>query len=292
MKHVFSLEKLNDTCVCFGSFEAVHKGHKAVIEKTVSVAKEKNLSSVVLSLFRKDRKTLTEENEKEYLIKDLGLDYLISAEEDEHFNLGDFVKHVLVRTLDAKTVVVGEGMDYRGERLQDFISIASQFGIDVVIVEDVTFNGEKISIESVRKAFDQKDFGKYADLCGHPYVIIGTVEHGKERGRTVGMPTANLSFTTLKQLPEYGAYATISQLSNERFMGLTNFGRRPSVDDEDRVTIETLILDFNRNIYGYRVLLEVHFFIRGVIKFNGLKEVQEQVAIDSKVAREKLASCV
>ena len=292
MKHVFSLEKLQDTCVCFGSFETVHKGHKAVIDKTVSIAQEKNLLSVAVSMFRKDRKTLTEEHEKAYLLKDVDLDYLISAEEDEHFNLTDFVEHVLVRTLSAKTVVVGKSMDYRGETLQDFIPIVSKFGIDLVTVEDVTYNGEKISIDSVRKAFNEKDFDKYEELCDHPYIVIGTVEHGKELGRTVGMPTANLSYSALKQLPEDGAYATISQLSNERFMGLTNFGRRPSVDDEDRITIETLILDFNRNIYGYRVLLEVRFFIRGVKKFNGIKEVQAQVAVDSKAAREKLKSYI
>ena len=104
----------------------------------------------------------------------------------------------------------------------------------------------------------------------------------------MGMPTANLRVDAGETLPPSGVYATITQLPEGRFMGLTNIGLRPSVDDSGRVTVETYLIDFSRDIYGERCTLEIHFRIRGIQKFADLDEVRAQVRRDIAAAREKL----
>ena len=122
--------------------------------------------------------------------------------------------------------------------------------------------------------------------------MIGEVEHGKALGRTVGMPTANLSSETDKIKPLDGVYATVVHVDDEVYKSMTNIGKRPSVDDFDYVTIEAFILDFARDIYGKTLVLEVHQFVRGVQKFANLEEVQKQVQKDIQKVREVLENAV
>ena len=122
-------------------------------------------------------------------------------------------------------------------------------------------------------------------MLGHPYLVMGEVMHGKALGRTVGMPTANIGYKMYKQLPAYGVYGTISDIEGKDVKGLTNIGKRPSVDSFDYATIEAFLLDFSGDLYGKIITLEVHVFIRGVVKFNGLDEVKAQVNKDTESIR-------
>lgn len=112
-----------------------------------------------------------------------------------------------------------------------------------------------------------------------PYIVSGKVVHGKALGRTVGMPTANL-YVANETLPEAGVYATRIGIGEKTFDSVTNIGTRPSVDSEQRITVETYIFDFHEDIYGETVTLEICKFLRPVQKFNNLREVQEQVQRD------------
>lgn len=112
-----------------------------------------------------------------------------------------------------------------------------------------------------------------------PYIVSGKIVHGKALGRTVGMPTANL-YVANETLPESGVYATRIRIGEKIFGSVTNIGTRPSVDSEQRITVETYIFDFQEDIYGEIVTLEICKFLRPVQKFNNLKEVQEQVQKD------------
>ena len=142
--------------------------------------------------------------------------------------------------------------------------------------------------ETILSAFQRGDFETCTALCGRPYTLTGTIEHGLALGRTVGMPTANLHVDDGEALPPDGVYATITRLPKGKYMGLTNIGPKPSVDDSGRVTVETNLFDFSRDIYGERCSLEIRFRIRGIQKFAGLDEVRAQVGRDIAAAREKL----
>ena len=113
----------------------------------------------------------------------------------------------------------------------------------------------------------------------YPITLIGEVVHGKGLGRTVGMPTANLQ-VTMGDLPATGVYATRIQIDGEIYNSITNIGRRPSVDADRNITVETYILDYQEDIYGKKVVLEICHFLRPVIRFQSLEEVREQVERD------------
>ena len=117
-----------------------------------------------------------------------------------------------------------------------------------------------------------------------PVVLIGKVVRGKALGRTVGMPTANLCITD-GTIPEEGVYATRIRIGDGVYTSVTNIGRRPTVDDESYITVETFIIDFDKEIYGERAILEVHQFLRPIQKFDSLQEVQRQVQKDVEMAK-------
>lgn len=158
-------------------------------------------------------------------------------------------------------------------------------GIPIVMCEEVFENGKAISMPMLDAAFNRSDFDAFSRLCGRPYMMIGEVLHGKGLGRTVGMPTANLGLAPNKKKPPEGVYATLTRIDGEVFKGLTNIGRRPSVDNDTKISTETLLLDFSRDIYGKKIELYVCAFIRNVAKFAGLVEVQKQVQKDIVAAR-------
>ena len=121
-----------------------------------------------------------------------------------------------------------------------------------------------------------------------PVSLTGGVVHGKALGRTVGMPTANIEVADKGQLPECGVYATRIRVDGEHYLAVTNIGLRPTVDNEQQVTVEAHILDFNQDIYGRIVELEVHKFLRPIRKFDSLEEVQKQVKKDIEEAKKCL----
>ena len=124
-----------------------------------------------------------------------------------------------------------------------------------------------------------------------PIVLTGKVVHGRALGRTVGMPTANIQIQDASILPECGVYATRIRVEDERHLAVTNIGTRPTVDNESQVTVEAHILDFNEDIYGQFVELEVYKFLRPIQKFSSLEEVQKQVNKDIEEAKTYFLLC-
>lgn len=277
MKKYDEIVNLKDTCVAYGSFDGMHKGHLKVAKELAAQAGEKGLTSVVLSCPAGEQ-VLTTEREKEYFLKDTGVDVMMSCE------TGTDMLKAAIETLGAKVLVIGENH----KDMEAVKAAAEEAGVEVVVCEAETCDGEIITAEAVKKAFDACDFEKVTELCGHAYTMIGEVMHGKALGRTVGMPTANLGAPDCKLKPPSGAYATSVTVDGETFKSMTNIGKRPSVDDFDYVTIEAFILDFSRDIYGKEIVLEVRKFVRGVIKFANLEEVQKQVQKDIQTVRDVL----
>lgn len=276
------------TTVAFGYFEGMHKGHLEVIKKVVERAHKNRTLPILLTFFEEDRMVLTTEEEKAYYARHLGVSRIYSAKATD-LDVKEFVSQVLVGKLDVKEVVASEGFVYKGITLKELKEVLDKYEIKLTTIADMKVDGEIISTQKLVKAYDNCDYETYTKLCGHPYMLLGQVVHGKALGRTVGMPTANLGVSNLKKKPIDGVYATITDIEGDRFMGLTNIGKRPSVDNDNRITIETFILDFNKDIYDQSIALEVYFHIRGVQKFSGLEEVQKQVAKDVECSRNKLA---
>lgn len=282
---------MDNTCVAFGSFDGVHTGHRAVIGKLAEASKQ-GLTPVVLSFEYAEtllggKKILSTEEEKQYLLRKNGPEVMISYKIDEHnkdIPAERFIREVLVDRLGAKVIVVGA----EDRNIATLRRCASQYGYTLVECDTVLNDGEPVTSERIARELAEGTLEKANELLGHPYLLMGQVMHGKALGRTVGMPTANLGFSPVKQLPAYGVFGTLSEIDGRNVKGLTNIGQRPSVDNYNYVTIETFLLDYSGDLYDKTIALEIHAFIRGVKKFNGLDEVKAQVNKDIQSIRDYL----
>ena len=287
MKHLYRIEKTDNACAAFGRFDGMHKGHRSLVQTLVREAKKRGLLSVLVSFVPSEGTFVyTTEEEKALLLKNCGLDVLISCSEKEKSDPA-----ALIKKTGASCIVCGECAEDEHEQCEllnaqpAIRKAACMLGIPVVMCEEVFENGKAISMPMLDAAFERGDFDAFSCLCGRPYMMAGKVLHGKGLGRTVGMPTANLGLAPNKKKPPEGVYATLTRIDGEVFKGLTNIGRRPSVDNDTKISTETLLLDFSRDIYGKKIELFVCAFIRNVAKFAGLVEVQKQVQKDIVAAR-------
>ncbi len=279
---------MSSTCVAFGSFDGVHVGHCAVINKLLETSKQ-GLTSVVLSYeydesLLNGKKILSTEAEKQYLLNKNGPEVMISYKIDQQnkdISLECFIKVILLDRLGAKIIVAGT--DHCN--INVLRKCAKKYGYTLVECDTVLADGEPVTSERIAKELEGGSLKKANELLGHPYLLLGKVMHGKALGRTVGMPTANLGFSQYKQLPTYGVFGTLSEIDGKDVKGLTNIGQRPSVDNYNYVTIETFLLDFSGDLYDKTIALEIHAYIRGVLKFNSLEEVKSQVNKDVESIR-------
>lgn len=270
-------------CVAVGHFEGVHEGHKALARQLAADAKAHNLSSVLVSLYDPDGTTLTSELEKALLFQECGVDRMISIEMSYIYRAmspATFTQLILKNRLNARRAVAGA----------DHADCYP--GLETVSIPMFCQNGQPLSTGQLRSAFADGDMDRYIALSGHPFVALGTIGHGCQRGRNVGMPTANLDLPHFKRCPPEGVYATVSTINGEVYMGLTNVGRRPTVDSSNTITVETNLLDVDRDLYGETQLLEFYLYVRGVEKFDDLSQVKAQVDRDYAQVRDRLSAIV
>ena len=279
---------LHNTCVTFGRFDAMHLGHREVVA-ALAAQKAPGQTGVVACI---GEPSLITPEMRQQLATEWGADLVVPLPADvDRLSPQDFIRKVLVEQLGAGSLVAGEnccvGTAHGGALLR---SVALQYDLEAHICFTKTVNGMPVSSEAVSRALKSGDPAGAAALLGRPYAIPGVVIHGKALGRTVGMPTANLSVPAFLQLPAAGVYATHVWWRNQRYQGLTNIGTRPSVDTSSQITIETLILDFDHILYGQELVVEPVSFLRPVQKFPNLAQVQAQVQKDILKAR-GLLSC-
>ena len=196
----------------------------------------------------------------------------------------------LVAYLRKNDLLGGAGIStfYTSGNTEEFDAMASAILKDSYSGNSFHIDPEEYTARYLQMAMEDNDYELFTQLCGHPYEISGTVVHGKGLGRTVQMPTANLDLPGGQLVPNEGVYASIVHLRSGTYIGLTSIGRRPSVDNEERITIETHILDFDEDIYNQNMTIEIRFFLRGVKKFANLKSVRDQVEKDIEASRSKL----
>jgi len=266
------------SCVAFGSFDGMHIGHQAIIEKVCSHAGE---TPIIVTFAEEEAPIIYSENEKEYLLQDSGVEVMVSMKAPADAEA--FAKEVLVEKLHAKTVVMGENHP----ELDAYKAFGEKYGFVVETVSTVCYEGEVVSADAIKACITGMDFPKMRELLGRTYIMQGVVVHGKAAGRKHGMPTANLGVAKNKLFPPHGVYGTLSHLEGIAYRGMTNIGLRPSDDDIPIATIETHILNFDQDIYDKTINLEVFIYVRGVKKFaGGLDEVRKQIDKDLCEIRE------
>ena len=249
--------KQNKNIVILGNFDGVHKGHQIILKKSVNKAKEENLKSIVYTFneYPKNKQTkITTCSEKAYLLNENGIDYLYleQFEKVRNYTPKEFVEKVLVDTLNAKEVYGGFNFTFGKEKSGDVSTLEKllkEKNIKLNVQEPVRDeNKEIISSTRVRNYIKEGNFEKVRELLGHNFIILGEVVYGKQLGRVLGFPTANLRFEN-KIYPEFGVYGVKVHIEDDEkiYNGVMNIGRNPTVDI-GILSVETNIFDFSLNI--------------------------------------------
>ena len=282
-----------------GFFDGVHRGHRAVLEKISSLAKEQGEASAVITLWPHPRTVLQQDaakfrllnslEEKIALIKSFGIDEVFTLKFDKEFasqSTEEYFREYLIKRLKVKTLVIG--YDHRvgsdiNQTQEEMMAIARELGINPVRVDEYTENesGLVISSTKIREMLLAGDMATANNLLGYRYGVEGVVVEGMKIGRAIGFPTANMRlYEPLKVLPSDGVYAVWVQTSGKTYRGITNIGIRPTVGINNERTIETHILDFDEDIYGLSIKLEFVAKMRDEVTFSSLDDLKAQLHKD------------
>ncbi|MEQ8355445.1 MAG: bifunctional riboflavin kinase/FAD synthetase [Kiloniellaceae bacterium] len=297
--------------VVIGNFDGVHRGHQLLLADARRLADAMSAPMVVLTFEPHPRSVflpeqppfrLTSLRAKAHALQEAGVDHLFVLHFDRTFALksaGAFVEDILVGDLAARHVVVGWDFCFGHKRAGNVAllkSMGAKHGFGVTGVEPVmTGGGEIYSSSIIREHLRQGRPATAAELLGRPWEIEGRVEHGDQRGRTIGFATANIGLGDYLR-PALGVYAVLAGRDpgvehggETRWLpGVANLGRRPTVAGED-VRLEVHLFDFADDIYGETLRVRLIDFIRAEKKFDGLGALQAQIALDCGQAREILA---
>ncbi len=287
--------------VAIGAFDGIHLGHRAIICRAVADAHASGLLATVFTfdrhpaeLLRPDRAPdyITTPDQRVKLIENLGANFLVIAKFDAALaalDPEDFVSAILLRRLGAKAVVVGQDFRFGKGRAGDVAFLQSrgkELGFDVTALDPVGSGDAVVSSTRIRELLGSGEIAEAEQALGHPFKLAGRVVTGRQLGRTLGFPTANLERSYRQVVPKQGIWAVRVSLEDGRVLnGACSIGVRPTVEDAGARTIETFILDFNEDIYNTVIELQFVEYLRTEAKFASLDALIQQMNIDVARAR-------
>ncbi len=285
---------LEPAWITIGNFDGVHLGHQELISSLITHARQDNALSVALTFWPHPRVYFTQEvegfylndrDEKKDLLSQTGLDVILCLPFNQHLADLDTMQFMtkLNSLIPMRGLLVGEnfalgkGRQGTGNVLQ---GVCSLIGVPCLDIEPVMLDGQVISSQRIRQTLDAGAVEQTARLLGRPYVLSGPVAPGKHRGSKLGFPTANLYFDIQRKLPRFGVYATLVEVDGQTFQGVTSVGIRPTFDDGKFPSVETLLLDFDEDIYGKLIHVKFVRFLRDEIKYNHIQDLIDQIEQD------------
>lgn len=288
--------------VCIGAFDGLHNGHRALVRQTVARARDLGVPAVALSFeplprefFSRDTPPprLTLARAKVQGLRQLGVDEVGLLRFDARMAAmpaQDFVARMLVQRLAAREVWIGPDFRFghkRGGDLALLQQLGSGLGFSAHAIDAVEVQGERVSSTRIRAALQQGDFADAARLLGRPYAIGGRVVRGRQLGRTLGFPTANLRYPRTPALS--GIYATwVHGVADQPWPSVSSFGTRPTVAGVEPL-LEAHLFDFDGDLYGRHIEVEFVAKLRDELKFPDLPSLTEQMHRDAQQARAVLA---
>ena len=302
--------------IAIGNFDGIHQGHVKLLETAKLQAHENNLDFGVVTFDPHPRDFFNSGNssfklldswEKENLLSQIGVNYLIIIEFNEELkncSANDFLSKILNDTFKVTKMFAGSNFRFGKNRegtIEGNRSFASKLGLEIIAVDLKQTHSIKdkeleiISSQKIRKLIQDGQLDIANSLLGRNWCITGIVEKGKQKGREIGFPTANLNIKKFLK-PPLGVYVTRLKIidqkelenSNDWLPSISNIGKRPTVSG-DSINLETHIIDLNNkdfdiNLYGKRIRVELLEFLRSEKKFNSLSELKKQIEFDTKKA--------
>ncbi|GLQ21554.1 bifunctional riboflavin kinase/FAD synthetase [Algimonas porphyrae] len=288
--------------IALGNFDGLHRGHQAVIAQLRKIAADHDAPAAIglfrphpYRFFKPDAPPfrLMSAGLREGILAELGIDLLFELPFDDRLrdmDDEDFVDTVLHQGLGVRHVVVGEDYGFGRNRCGDVQSLkrlGAERNIGVTTIAPVGLHDRygKYGSTEIRKALQQGDVFHAQHMLSRPWMVDGIVSEGQKRGRTIGFPTANLDFGDLVR-PKFGVYAVECHIAGESEWrpAVANTGTRPTVDGEE-ARLEVHIFDFDRDIYGQRLMVRFRSFIRDEQKFDSFEDLKQQIVRDANGAR-------
>ena len=293
---------MRERVIALGFFDGVHLGHGALLRRAAEEAKKRGCESAVFTFDRPPKEVITgvpcplinsPEDRAELVRRLYGIDEMIMVPFDDEMRTTPwdrFVTDILVGRYGAVHLVAGHDHHF-GHRNQGSPELlkekCAELGLGCDIIPAVTLDGVTVSSTHIRKLLEEGDVETARAFLGHPHVLTQTVGHGRQLGRTIGIPTANLVAPPHVLLPKRGVYAAKITLPDGRaFGGVTNVGVRPTVNNGQDVTVEPWILDFDGDLYGQAIRVEFYRRLRDERKFDSLAALRSQIETDAVKTRE------
>ena len=293
---------MRERVIALGFFDGVHLGHGALLRRAAAEAKKRGCESAVFTFDRPPKEVITgvpcplinSPEDRAALVKRLyGIDEMLMVPFDDEMRTTPwdrFVTDILVGRYGAVHLVAGHDHHF-GHKNQGSPELlrekCGELGLGCDIIPAVTIGGVTVSSTHIRKLLEEGDVETARAFLGHPHVLTQTVGHGRQLGRTIGIPTANLVAPPHVLLPRRGVYAAKITLPDGRaFGGVTNVGVRPTVNNGQDVTVEPWILDFDGDLYGQAIRVEFYRRLRDERKFDSLAALRSQIETDAVKTRE------
>jgi len=292
-----------DMLLTIGVFDGVHLGHKYLISRLLEQTRQQNLLSGVVT-FRQHPLELLSPQTKLLMLTDLttrfnllaneGIERIITlsfTRELAQLSARQFVS-LLKKYLRMCGLVIGPdfalGRDREGSP-STLRKLGQNMDFSLIVVPPVKVNGEVVSSTAIRNALAQGDMRRVASLIGRSFSLQGRVTTGQGRGLELGFPTANLEIETRQAIPPNGIYATWTYIDGKAYQSMTNIGHRPTFGNNER-TVEIYILDYNGNLYGRQIRIDVVERLRDEKRFDTVEELKKQITEDVKQGKAILAS--
>ncbi|MBT3547669.1 MAG: bifunctional riboflavin kinase/FAD synthetase [Flavobacterium sp.] len=298
MKIIRSIAAFNSsekTIVTIGTFDGIHIGHQKILKDLIRTAKKENKKSVLLTFFPHPRMVLQKDvsirlintiEEKSSLLEKMGLDYLIIhpfSQEFSRLSALDFVRNILANQLNTSRLIIGYDHHFGKNRegnihqLREY-SLLYDFEVEEIPAQDI--DNVSVSSTKIRTALKEGRLKTANNYLGYNYMLNGTIVNGKKLGGKIGFPTANLDIKEpYKLIPKTGVYVIKTIINAVLYTGMMNIGFNPTVKGKYQ-TIEAHLFDFNKDLYGKKVTIELLFFLREEQKFNSIEDLIIQLKLD------------
>jgi len=289
------------TILTLGTFDGVHIGHKKILERITQNTENGKYESLVLTFFPHPRMVLQEKSEikllntiseKSKLLKETGIENLVIHPFDESFSrltAEEFVSTILVDQFHIQKIIIGYDHRFgrnRTANIDNLIAFGAQYGFEVEQISAQEIQDVSVSSTKIRKALLDGNMALANEYLGYSYFLTGEVVKGKQLGRTIGFPTANIQIEEdYKLIPKTGVYVVKTLIDQKEIFGMMNIGFNPTVNGQKQ-TIEVNLFDFDGTIYGQKLQISLLKYLRKEQKFGSVDLLKEQLNLDKKTALE------
>lgn len=287
------------TILTLGTFDGVHIGHKKILERITQNTENGKYESLVLTFFPHPRMVLQEKSEikllntiaeKTKLLEATGIENLVIHPFNESFSrltAEEFVHSILVEQFHIQKIIIGHDHRFgrnRTANIDDLIAFGAEYGFEVEQISAQEIQDVSVSSTKIRKALNEGNMDLANEYLGYDYFLSGEVVKGKQLGRTIGFPTANIQIEEdYKLIPRNGAYVVKAIVDQKEVFGMMNIGFNPTVNGQKQ-TIEVHLFDFDADIYGQKIEITLLQYLREEQKFGSLDLLIAQLNQDKKEA--------